>query len=67
PPPAPRAGARAPGPGGPPGRPVRPLDEVIRTTIEDAIAACDGSIPRAAAALEVSPSTLYRRIQAWNG
>ncbi|MDC7985421.1 sigma-54 dependent transcriptional regulator [Rhodoplanes sp. TEM] len=53
--------------GRPAGRPVRPLDEVIRTTIEDAIAACDGSIPRAAAALEVSPSTLYRRIQAWNG
>ncbi|MGA8169940.1 MAG: sigma-54 dependent transcriptional regulator [Methylocystis sp.] len=44
---------------------IRPLEEVIRATIEQAITICDGSIPRAAAALHVSPSTVYRRIQAW--
>ena len=44
---------------------IRPLDIVIRETIEYAIARCGGSIPKAAAALTVSPSTLYRRIQSW--
>lgn len=44
---------------------IKPLDVVIRETIEYAIARCGGSIPKAAAALTVSPSTLYRRIQAW--
>jgi len=42
-----------------------PLEDVIRTTMENAIEAYGGSIPRAAAALEVSPSTIYRRIEAW--
>ncbi|WP_208979160.1 sigma-54-dependent transcriptional regulator [Stappia stellulata] len=46
--------------------PIDPLETVIRTAIEKAIAACDGNIPRAANALKVSPSTLYRRIQTWN-
>ncbi|PHP67457.1 sigma-54-dependent Fis family transcriptional regulator [Zhengella mangrovi] len=45
--------------------PIRPLEEVIRTAIETAIEACNGSIPRAAAALEVSPSTIYRRMETW--
>lgn len=45
--------------------PIEPLDAVVRRTIERAIAQCDGNIPKAAAALQVSPSTLYRRIQAW--
>ncbi|MDD7909223.1 sigma-54 dependent transcriptional regulator [Pseudovibrio exalbescens] len=44
---------------------ILPLETVIRLTIEDAIDRCNGSIPRAAAALEVSPSTIYRRLQAW--
>lgn len=44
---------------------IRPLEEVIRTTIEHAIEACNGSIPRAAAALDVSPSTIYRRMEGW--
>lgn len=44
---------------------LEPLDTVVRRTIERAIAQCDGNIPRAAAALEVSPSTIYRRLQAW--
>lgn len=44
---------------------IAPLEDVIRETIERAIELSDGSIPRAAAALKVSPSTLYRRIQGW--
>lgn len=44
---------------------IRPLEEVIRTAIEEAIEAHGGSIPRAAAALDVSPSTIYRRMEVW--
>jgi len=44
---------------------IRPLAEVERDTIEAAIALCDGNIPRAAQALGVSPSTLYRKRQSW--
>ncbi|MCA1243984.1 sigma-54 dependent transcriptional regulator [Stappia stellulata] len=44
---------------------IEPLETVIRSTIERAVALCDGNIPRAANALKVSPSTLYRRIQMW--
>jgi two-component system repressor protein LuxO len=44
---------------------IEPLETVVRRTIEEAIEACGGSIPKAAAALDVSPSTLYRRIQGW--
>jgi DNA-binding NtrC family response regulator len=42
-----------------------PLDRVERDFIEATIALCDGSIPRAARLLEVSPSTLYRKREAW--
>lgn len=44
--------------------PLTPLQKVIDMTIDAAIAHCGGSIPKAAAALEVSPSTIYRRLQA---
>lgn len=44
---------------------VRALKDVERDAIEDAIAACDGNIPRAAGLLGVSPSTIYRKIQSW--
>lgn len=44
---------------------IRPLWITERETIEAAIAACDGNIPRAAAFLEISPSTIYRKKQAW--
>jgi two-component system repressor protein LuxO len=47
----------------PPG--IRPLADVERETIERAIDFCDGNIPKAAALLEVSPSTIYRKKQAW--
>ncbi len=44
---------------------IRPLHVVEKEAIERAIALCDGNIPRAAGLLEVSPSTLYRKRQAW--
>mgnify|MGYP001242775240 CR=1 FL=1 len=39
----------------------RPLQQVQREAIEAAIDYCGGNIPRAAALLEVAPSTIYRR------
>jgi len=45
---------------------IRPLAVVEREAIESALIACGGNIPRAAAALGVSPSTLYRKKQAWD-
>ncbi len=44
---------------------IRPLWEVERDAIEAAIALSEGNIPRAAAALEISPSTIYRKRQSW--
>jgi DNA-binding NtrC family response regulator len=44
---------------------IRPLAIVERETIERAISLCDGNIPQAAGLLEVSPSTIYRKKQAW--
>ncbi|AUG52187.1 sigma-54-dependent transcriptional regulator [Thalassospira marina] len=44
---------------------IRPLWMVEKDAIEDAIDRCDGSIPRAAEALGVSPSTIYRKKQSW--
>ncbi|MEX0853512.1 MAG: sigma-54 dependent transcriptional regulator [Bauldia sp.] len=52
--------------GEPPPR-VEPLWKQERRIIEDALAACGGNIARAAAALEVSPSTIYRKRQSWPG
>lgn len=45
---------------------VRPLALVEREAIEQAIAFCAGNIPKAAGLLEVSPSTIYRKLQTWN-
>jgi len=42
-----------------------PLDRIEREYITATIDACDGSIPRAARMLDVSPSTLYRKVEAW--
>ena len=44
-----------------------PLADVERELIEATIAHCDGSIPRAAKILAVSPSTLYRKLESWTG
>jgi two-component system repressor protein LuxO len=56
-PPAPRAPD--------PARRIRPLAEVEREAIEEAIRLCGGNVPKAAAFLGVSPSTLYRKREAW--
>ncbi len=45
---------------------IRPLWQVERDTIEAAIDACDGNIPKAAALLEISPSTIYRKRLSWD-
>lgn len=44
---------------------IRPLWQVEKEAIERAIRASGDNIPRAAAALQISPSTIYRKIQAW--
>ncbi|MCU7936119.1 MAG: sigma-54 dependent transcriptional regulator [Candidatus Thiodiazotropha sp. (ex Dulcina madagascariensis)] len=44
---------------------IKPLALVERETIESAIESCNGNIPKAAALLEVSPSTIYRKKQSW--
>lgn len=41
------------------------LAQIERRAIETAIARHRGSVPRAARELDVSPSTLYRKIEAW--
>jgi two-component system repressor protein LuxO len=46
-------------------RAIRPLAEVERGAIEAAVALCDGNIPKAAAHLGISPSTLYRKRASW--
>jgi len=43
----------------------RELRDIERQAIEGTIAACGGSIPRAAKLLGVSPSTIYRKREAW--
>lgn len=44
---------------------IVPLWQVERDVIERAIDACDGNIPKAAAKLGVSPSTIYRKKLSW--
>ena len=44
---------------------VKPLWQVEKEAIEQAIALCNGNIPRAAALLEINPSTIYRRKAEW--
>lgn len=44
---------------------IKPLKDVEREAIEKALLACDQNIPRAAAMLGVSASTIYRKMQAW--
>lgn len=46
--------------------PIMPLAQVERQAIERAISHCEGNVTRAAALLEVSPSTLYRKLQQWD-
>jgi DNA-binding NtrC family response regulator len=41
------------------------LDEIERLVVEATIAQFGGSIPKAARVLDVSPSTLYRKLEGW--
>ena len=47
-------------------RVIRPLAEIEREVIEEALRATDGNVPRAAALLEISPSTVYRKLARWD-
>ncbi len=44
---------------------IEPFGVYEKKIIEAAISRCDGNVPEAAAQLALSPSTLYRKIQAW--
>jgi len=44
---------------------IRPLADVERELIEEALRLTDNNVPRAAAMLEISPSTIYRKLQKW--
>jgi two-component system, repressor protein LuxO len=46
-------------------QPILPLWRQEQQIIEDAIQSFSGNIALAAAALELSPSTIYRKRQAW--
>ena len=45
--------------------PIRPMWEIEREAIQQAIDFCDGNVLNAAVLLELSPSTVYRKKQAW--
>ncbi|MGL4828425.1 MAG: sigma-54-dependent transcriptional regulator [Vibrio sp.] len=44
---------------------IRPMWQVERETIQQAIDFCDGNVINAAVLLELSPSTVYRKKMAW--
>ena len=44
---------------------VRPLLDVEREVVDYALRAFGGNVAQAARALQVNPSTLYRKIQLW--
>ncbi|WP_103332603.1 sigma-54-dependent transcriptional regulator [Pseudotabrizicola formosa] len=43
----------------------RSMAEIERLVIRETIARSDGSVPRAARVLDLSPSTLYRKLEGW--
>lgn len=45
---------------------IRPLWMTEKAAIEKAIEACDGNVSKAAGYLDVSPSTIYRKLQSWS-
>jgi two-component system, repressor protein LuxO len=44
---------------------IVPLWLIEKRAIEHAINLCQGNIPKAAELLRISPSTIYRKRQAW--
>jgi two-component system repressor protein LuxO len=63
--PMPQAGAAGSGSPSPGSDAILPYWREEQRIIEQALAAFDGNISRAAAALEISPSTIYRKRQGW--
>lgn len=47
------------------GTTIRPMWQIEREAIQQAIDYCDGNVLNAAVLLELSPSTVYRKKQAW--
>jgi two-component system repressor protein LuxO len=45
---------------------IEPLWKTEKRTIESAINLCEGNVPKAAAMLDISPSTIYRKKQSWD-
>ena len=45
---------------------IRPLADIEREAIQRALAICDDNVPKAAAMLDVHPSTIYRKKQSWD-
>jgi two-component system repressor protein LuxO len=45
---------------------IEALWKTEKRTIETAIELCEGNIPKAAAMLDISPSTIYRKKQSWD-
>ncbi|WP_299791097.1 sigma-54 dependent transcriptional regulator [uncultured Shewanella sp.] len=58
--------AQSPAPGSDKPEPIIPLWLSEKQTIEAAIARCDGNVPKAAALLDISASTIYRKRQSWD-
>ncbi len=58
-----RVAAAAAAPYADAGMALRPMWQVERELINRAVTACGGNIPKAAALLELSPSTIYRRMK----
>jgi len=50
-----------------PAQSIVPFHLEERRIIENALATFGGNVPRAAAALEISPATIYRKVKAWGG
>lgn len=44
---------------------IRPLWQVEKDAIQEALRQCQDDVPRAATLLEISPSTIYRKLQLW--
>jgi len=43
----------------------QPMATIERDIIEAVISSCNGSIPKASTILQLSPSTIYRKREAW--
>lgn len=46
---------------------IRPLSEVEREAIEQALGFCEGDVRKAAVFLDIAPATIYRKLKSWGG